>query len=166
MIISLGHKEMNTALTIRRALIEDAETVSRLTKELFSELGHTPPVADLNQSVAFCKNILEKDEYVAFLAVGSKGSAEGIITLSEGVAIYAGGRFGVIREFYVVPEMRSRGVGKALWEKAKEFTRSKGWRRLEVTPPPKEKHGRTYSFYLREGFCEVGPRLKYENLYV
>lgn len=156
---------MGTALTIRRALIEDVETVSRLTKELFSELGHTPPIADLNQSVAFCKNILEKDEYVAFLAVGSKGLAVGIPTLSEGIAIYAGGRFGVIREVYVVPEMRSRGVGKALWEKAKEFARSKGWRRLEVTPPPKEKHGRTYSFYMREGFCEVGSRLKYENLY-
>jgi len=153
------------ALTIRRALIEDAETVSRLTKELFSELGHTPLIADPNQSVTFCKNILEKDEYVVFLAVDSKGLAGGIITLSEGIAIYAGGRFGIIREFYVMPEMRSGGVGKALWERVKNFARSKGWRRLEVTPPHKEKHGRTYSFYAREGFCEVGSRLKYENLY-
>jgi GNAT superfamily N-acetyltransferase len=146
-------------------LIEDVETVSRLTKELFSELGHTPPIADLKQSAQFCKEIIDRDDYFVFLAVSSKGSAEGILTLSEGISIYAGGRFGVIREFYVVPEMRSKGIGKALWQRIKEFSRSKGWKRIEVTPPSKEKHMRTYSFYMREGFCEVGPRLKYENLY-
>lgn len=158
------HK-MNHGLTIRKVLIEDAETVSRLVGELFFELGHTPPIADLKQSVAFCKDMLEKDEYVVFLAVNSKGVAEGILTVSVGVSIYAGGRFGVIREFYVVPEMRSRGVGKALWERAKEFSRSKGWKRIEVTPPSKAEHTRTYDFYAREGFREIGPRLKYEDLY-
>ena len=156
---------MNSALTIRKALIDDADTVSRLARELFLELGHTPPIADFKQSVAFCKDMLEKDEYLVFLAVNSKGFADGILTMNEGVSIYAGGRFGVIREFYVVPEIRSRGVGKALLERAKEFSRSKGWRRIEVTPPSKDDHIRTYSFYTREGFREIGPRLKYEDLY-
>jgi len=156
---------MSRVLTIRKALVEDADTVSRLVKDLFLELGHTPPIADFHQSVELYKDMFEKDEYTIFLAVNTNGDADGIITVNEGVSLYAGGRFGVIREFYVVPEMRSRGVGKALLEKVKEFSRSKGWRRIEVTLPSKDEHIRTYSFYAREGFHEIGPRLKYEDLY-
>lgn len=161
----LGHDERSSTLTIRRALIEDAETVSRLTRELYAELGHQSHFADFTQSVAFCQDIFEKDEYLAFLAFDEKGFASGIITLSEGISIYAGGYFGVIREFYVVPEMRCKRVGKALLEKARESAKSRGWRRIEVTLPSKDKWTRTYSFYAREGFEEIGPRLKYENLY-
>jgi GNAT superfamily N-acetyltransferase len=156
---------MNSALTIRKAVVGDAEVVSKLTKELFAELGHIPPVTDLNQSVAFFKDILENGEYVGLLAADSKGLVAGILTLSEGISIYAGGSFGVIREFYVVPNMRSKGIGKALLEKAKEFSQNKGWKRIEVSLPPKEKHFRTYTFYTREGFREIGPRLKHEDLH-
>jgi GNAT superfamily N-acetyltransferase len=120
---------MNSALTIRKAVVGDAETVSRLVKELFAELGHIPPLADFNQSVAFCKDIPENDEYVVLLATNSKMLVAGILTLSEGISIYAGGRFGVIREFYVVPNMRSKGIGKALLEKAKEYEHKNGWKR-------------------------------------
>lgn len=153
------------ALRIRKAVIRDAETVLRLIKELFAELGHIPPTTDFNQSLAFCKDILESDEYVVLLAMDSKELVAGILTLSEGISIYAGGRFGVIREFYVVPKMRSKGIGKALLGKAKEYSQNKGWRRIEVTPPSKEKHFRAYTFYAREGFREIGPRLKYEDLH-
>ena len=143
----------------------DAEAVSSLTRELFAELGHIPPITDFNRSAAFCKDILKNDEYVVLLATDPKGVVAGILTLSEGISIYAGGRFGVIREFYVVPKMRSKGIGKALLEKAKEFLHNKGWKRIEVTLPPKEEHFRTYTFYAREGFREIGPRLKYEDLH-
>ncbi len=156
---------MSTIVTIREAISEDSEMVSELTANLFIELDHKQPIDDLKQATQFCKEIIEKHDYFVFLAVSSSGSAEGILTLSESISIYAGGKFGVIREFYVVPKMRFRGIGKALWYKTKEFSRSKGWKRIEVTPPSKEKHMRTYSFYAREGFREIGPRLKYEDLY-
>jgi GNAT superfamily N-acetyltransferase len=155
---------MNSAFTVRKAVIGDAETVSKLTKELFAELGHIPPITDSNQSAALCKDFLENDEYVVLLSTDSKGLVAGILTLSEGISIYAGGRFGVIREFYVVPDMRSKGIGKALLGKAKEFSNNKGWKRIEVTLPCKEEHFRTYTFYAREGFRDIGPRLKYEDM--
>ena len=60
--------------------------------------------------------------------------------------------------------MRSNGAGEALIEKAKEFGRRHNWKRIEVTPPDKGKWLRTYNFYIREGFGEIGPRLKLENL--
>lgn len=150
-------------LTIRKGTVDDAETILRLAKLLFSELGHQLPMGD-QQSILFCKTILQSDEYVVFLSDDPRGYAKGTITLSEGLSIYAGGKFGVIREFYVVPEMRSMGVGKALLEKVKKFGRRKGWKRIEVTPPDKMKWSRTYNFYIREGFGEIGPRLKLEKL--
>ncbi len=150
-------------LNVRMATRDDAETVLRFAKGLFSELGHTLSLDD-KQSVLFCKAILESGEYVVFLSLGPHGQANGIITLSEGISIYAGGKFGVIREFYVLPEERSTGVGKALLEKAKDFGREKSWKRIEVTLPEKVKWPRTYNFYMQGGFKEIGPRLKLEDL--
>ena len=150
-------------LNVRMATREDAETVCKFAEELFSELGHTLPL-DGKQSGLYCQAILESGEYVVFLSLGPHGRANGIITLSEGISIYAGGKFGVIREFYVLPEERSTGVGKALLEKAKEFGRGKGWKRIEVTPPGKVKWPRTYNFYMQSGFKEIGPGLKLEDL--
>ncbi len=155
---------MDAEINIREAVVEDSETISRLTRELFAELGHIPPIADREQSAAFCRDILGKDEYAVFLSLDRQGVVTGLLTMSEGISIYAGGRFGVIREFYVAPEMRSKGIGKALLESAKRYCKSREWKRIEVTPPSKEAHFRTYRFYAREGFREIGPRLKRENL--
>ena len=44
---------------------------------------------------------MENGEYVAFISNNHQGDATGIITLSEGISIYAGGKFIVIQEFYV-----------------------------------------------------------------
>jgi GNAT superfamily N-acetyltransferase len=151
-------------VTIKRGTIEDVDNLLRLSIDLFDEIGHQFPIADNNQAKAFCQNLLRNENYVFFIASDFKNSACGIITLNEGLSVYAGGRFGIIREFYVIKQKRSSGIGKALLHKAVEFARSKGWKRLEVTPPHKEEWRRTYNFYMREGFVEIGPRLKLENL--
>jgi GNAT superfamily N-acetyltransferase len=151
-------------ITIRRAEPEDAAAVLGLCKSLFDELDHRFPSTEDKSSLSLCRNLMGNDSYTVFLAFDSKNSVCGIITLNEGASIYTGGKFGVIREFYVIPEMRSSGIGKALLDTAKGFVRTKGWKRLEVTPPHKEKWIRTYDFYMKEGFTEIGPRLKLENL--
>lgn len=150
--------------TIKKGTIEDADSLLSLSKKLFDEIGHQFPISDDNQAKVFCQDLLKDEHYVVFIASDAENSTCGIITLSEGLSVYAGGRFGIIREFYVVPEMRSAGIGKALLHRAIEFARSKGWNRLEVTPPHKKEWERTYNFYMREGFVEIGPRLKFENL--
>lgn len=155
---------VNKMVTIKRGTIEDVDNLLRLSKELFSEIGHQFPLSDNNQAKTFCQDLLKNEDYVIFIASDANGSACGMITLNEGLSVYAGGTFGIIREFYVTKQKRSAGIGKALLHKAVEITRSKGWKRLEVTPPHKEKWRRTYNFYMREGFVEIGPRLKLENL--
>jgi GNAT superfamily N-acetyltransferase len=151
-------------VAIRRASIRDVDVIIKLSEQLFAELGHPFPFSENDPLISFCKNLLKNKDYIVFLSFDSQNSACGMITLNKALSIYAGGNFGVIREFYVIPEMRSSGIGKALLNSVKEFGRSKGWTRLEVTPPHKDKWIRTYNFYQREGFIEIGPRLKLENL--
>ncbi len=150
-------------ITIRRAVEADAEAVLGLARMLFSELGHQLPLSD-EEALSFCKGILKRHEYTVFLSIGPGGDANGVLTMSEGLSIYAGGKFGIIEEFYVAPEMRSNGVGKKLLARAGDFGRENGWKRIEVTLPDKAEFPRTYQFYTRELFREIGPRLKLENL--
>jgi GNAT superfamily N-acetyltransferase len=76
------------------------------------------------------------------------------------VAIYVPGRFGIINEFYVLPEYRCFGIGKRLVDQVLELGKQNCWKRIEVGAPNNEMWHRTIEFYLREGFLEIGPRLK------
>ncbi len=82
-----------------------------------------------------------------------------MLTLAESFATYAGGYFGIIQEFYVLPEMRSRGLGRALIERAREIAALQNWRRIEVTGPLDPGFVRSLSFYRANGFEDSGPRL-------
>jgi len=105
--------------------------------------------------------LLNKDCGVwAFLAEDERGNAVGVLTLHECASIYAGGRFGEISELFVSPLVRSEGVGPELLKEAMRFGHTREWRRLEVGAPDVPRWNRTVSFYLRNGFEEVGPRLK------
>ena len=98
---------------------------------------------------------------MAFLAINNTEKVVGILTLGESGAIYAGGKFGVIHEFYIDSGLRSQGIGKLLVEKAKQKSLDLNWNRLEVGAPPSPAWDRAKDFYLREGFQEIGPRLKW-----
>lgn len=84
----------------------------------------------------------------------------GVLMLNECAAVYAGGRFGEITELYVKPEHRSGGIAALLISEARNHAQKRGWRRLEVGAPDQPTWQRTLQFYLREGFVDVGPRLK------
>lgn len=84
----------------------------------------------------------------------------GLLMLNECAAIYAGGRFGEISELYVEPEFRSDGVAAKLIEDAVRLGQGRNWNRLEVGAPDQPVWKRTFDFYLRNGFAEVGPRLR------
>ena len=84
----------------------------------------------------------------------------GVIILNECAAIYAGGRFGEISELYVAPPARSKGVARALLQAAQAEAERRDWKRLEVGAPSQPEWRRSFEFYCREGFEEVGPRLR------
>ena len=145
-------------VSIVRASETDAASVASLVHRLLSELGggSGPSIDELT---ATTHRLLAEQLVHAVLAMADEQPV-GVLCLNECAAIYAGGRFGEITELYVVPECRSSGVAPILVEEAKRIGRERGWSRLEVGAPDQPAWDRTLQFYLREGFAEVGPRLK------
>lgn len=89
-----------------------------------------------------------------------EGQPVGALMLSPCAAIYAGGAFGEISELYVIPACRSTGIARALIAAASVEGRLRGWKRLEVGAPAQPAWARSLAFYRREGFAEIGPRLR------
>lgn len=151
------------AISVRQAQTSDVGAVAELAHALLSEL--TPPEAEppkIEEVRASVTTLLNKDRGVwAFLAEDERGHIVGVLTLHECASIYAGGRFGEISELFVIPPARSQGVGPELLKEAIRFGHAMEWRRLEVGAPDVPRWNRTVSFYLRNCFEEVGPRLKF-----
>lgn len=134
------------------------QAVAYLLGALFAEVEHSP---DEEQIAGIFAAIDADDRHSTLLALDDDGDAVGVITITESLALYAGGYIGVINELYVVPEFRSEGVGKILLDAAKELATDRGWKRLEVTTPG-DDFAKTLHFYEREGFFRIGPRFKFE----
>lgn len=144
-------------ITFRIADEADTHTVARLLADLYEEVGHSPTASEIEEIFL---QIDSDDFHSTLLALDDDDQVVGILTLVESLAIYAGGRIGVVNELYVVPDYRSEGVGKLLLDEAKELAEARGWLRLEVTTPG-EDYAKTLRFYEREGFLPIGPRYKY-----
>jgi GNAT superfamily N-acetyltransferase len=148
------------SLLIREASEEDIEVITDMVIRLLTELGGAP--VDREPYLKTCAELLKQPQsYTVFLAFSESNQCMGVVTIAESHAIYAGGRFGVIREFYVSPEKRSSKIGHELLSTVIEYSRIRNWKRIEVGAPNSQKWERTVSFYIREGFVEIGPRLKF-----
>ena len=145
-------------IAVRPIVEGDSPVVARLVHALLTELGATSvrPLSDMEMSA---RTVLTDALGHGFLAFADDEPI-GVILLSDSVAVYAGGRFGVITELYVSPPHRSSGVAALLVRAAEALGRTRGWERLEVGAPPQPAWDRTLRFYLKDGFTEVGPRLR------
>jgi len=105
------------------------------------------------------RELLEAGHYRVLLARdGDHGAVLGFATLCESHALYAGGRFGIIQEFYVRPDHRSQRIGARLLEAAAGHARKNGWQRLELCTPPLPAFDRTLAFYRQNGYQVTGGR--------
>jgi GNAT superfamily N-acetyltransferase len=149
------------SIEIKRATPEQspeiAEMVGQLLEEIMNSIGVKAFNFDWGQTRDRLRQFLLDQKYFVFVAEDA-GKPAGFIALYESYALYAEGAFGTIPELYVRPEYRSKGVGKKLTDKAKEFAATKGWTRLEVTTPPLPQFEKTLEFYEKEGFSITGGR--------
>lgn len=153
---------MNSAITIHRAIADDAQEIAVMVGELLAEIMNAIGVQvfnfDLDETVARLKDFLNHEKYVVFVARSGSLSPAGFIALYESYALYAEGAFGTIPELYIRPAYRRNKLGLHLVSQAKSFGASRGWTRLEVTTPPLPQFDRTLVFYEREGFVITGGR--------
>ncbi|WP_193369415.1 GNAT family N-acetyltransferase [Pelagibius marinus] len=147
-----------TNFIVAEAEVENAPIVGKLVHNLLKELadGQGPSLNDLT---ATAKELMASGVVTGLIAFKDQEPV-GVLCLNECAAIYARGRFGEITELYVTPEYRSQGIALRLIEAAKKVGEARGWSRLEVGAPDQPAWERTLSFYLKEGFAEIGPRLK------
>lgn len=158
-----------SAITIRRAETADNALVTdfalALTQEIMARTGTPHFDIDRVGIEALCARYLESGIYSVLLAQAGHATV-GFATLCESHALYVGGAFGIVQEFYVEPAWRSRSVGRALLDGARREAGRRGWLRLELCTPPLPEFDRTLAFYAENGFeitggrkmkCPVGP---------
>ena len=80
----------------------------------------------------------------------------GFATLCESYALYTEGAFGILQEFYVLPEYRNLNVGKRLFDHIKIFAKEQQWKRMELCTPPVPEFDRTVNFYQDNEFERTG----------
>lgn len=139
----------------------DASAVTALVHALLAEImaasGGAAFQPDPVRDAATCLDLLRGGRLIALLAHRDDGP-QGVLCLSPAQALYTGGSFGIITEFYVRPDCRGQGLGRHLLGAALKVARRHGWRRLEVTTPPLPAFAATLRFYERAGFSVTGGR--------
>ncbi|MCL6285499.1 GNAT family N-acetyltransferase [Ruegeria sp. 2012CJ41-6] len=145
-------------ISIRRAEPSEAPLVGNLVHDLLDELSDEKG-SSIDTVIEAADEALAESGVIALIA-SDGAKAIGVMMLNECFAIYAGGKFAEISELYVRPEYRSKGVAVDFLEHAQSLAIDRGWRRLEVGAPDQPRWHRTLGFYLRNGFEEVGPRLR------
>lgn len=149
------------SIIFERVKKEDSKKIAILVGELLNEIMLKIDIKafnfDLEETNIRLKDFIEKEKNYIFVAK-NKNEIIGFITAYEGFALYTEGAFGTIAELFVRPAYRSKGVGKELINKLREFANSKNWTRLEVTTPPLPQFDETLAFYEREGFEISGGR--------
>ena len=148
------------AITLVRATPTDAGVLARMVKALTDEIIARTSAPhfdlDLDTLTAQAAALIADGTYTVLLAHDPE--PVGFAALCESAALYAGGRFGIVQEFYVAPGHRSRGVGRQLLDAATALGRERGWTRLELCTPPLPEFDRALAFYERGGFEVTGGR--------
>jgi GNAT superfamily N-acetyltransferase len=127
-----------------------------LLQELFPEYAES---FEKQHFIASARTLLGTKDRVWALLGKVKGQQVAILTLNECAAIYAGGLFGEISEFYVLPKYRSGHIGKKMIAAADAFAITRDWSALEVCLANMPASQRTQNFYVSNGFSLLGPRL-------
>jgi GNAT superfamily N-acetyltransferase len=154
--------DMSPSCSFIRASQDEVQATAVLVGELLHEIMRAidqPAFRfDQDETEARLRAFLDQESYFVFLVKQEQGEAIGFVSMYEGHALYAEGAFGVIAELFVRPAFRSQRIGTGLIEQAREFGRSRGWTRLEVTTPPLPQFERTLAFYQQAGFAITGGR--------
>lgn len=157
---------MTSHIEFRAATAEDAGKISTLicalTREITQATG-AELIDDVQQVTTTCKELMNAGHYAGLLAKVEQ-EVVAVVTYTETYALYAGGKMGLIQEFYVCPEFRSKNIGADLITKLKALGKQKEWACIELCTPPLPEFERTLAFYQKNGLSPVGGRKMREML--
>ncbi len=144
-----------------------AAIIGKLVIELTQEICERTNVKhfniDLESTVMQCEQLLADGHYTAIIGFANDIPIA-VATLSETYALYAGGKIGIVQEFYVSPKARSSGIGALLIEQVQIYGEENNWSCIELCTPPLPEFERTVSFYQDNGLIPVGGRKMRQNI--
>lgn len=149
-----------TESAVREAGADDVEAVALAVESLLLELGgRRPERSDLEAEV---RALLDDPEGGSVLIAEADGKVVGMLSASWQRAIHVPGVYATIQDLWVDGAWRSRGVGAELVEAVASQARARGVSRLEVGLPRETfaAIASTESFYKRNGFEHLGPRMR------
>lgn len=134
---------------------EIAKLALCLINEIIERTGIKHFNADVSLAIELCANYVSNGIYHV-LAAFDGDNIVGFGAICESHSLYAEGKFGIIQEFYVQPEYRSRNIGKSLLQEIFKLAKENSWKRLELCTPPIPEFERTVDFYRTNGFEITG----------
>jgi GNAT superfamily N-acetyltransferase len=149
-----------TGSAVREAEDADVGDVATAVERLLVELGGRRPERD--ELEAEVRALLEDPEGGSVLIAEADGEVVGVLSASWQRAIHVPGVYATIQDLWVDEDWRSRGVGAELVEAIASQARGRGVSRLEVGLPRETfaAIASTESFYRRNGFEQLGPRMR------
>ncbi|OUR76806.1 GNAT family N-acetyltransferase [Colwellia psychrerythraea] len=148
-------------INFRVATVKDSEIIGSLVVELTTEICELTKAQhfdiDLNGTIQRCHELISDGHYSAIIGV-YENNPIAVVTMTETYALYAGGKIGVIQEFYVSPEFRASGVGSMLIQQVQDYGKKQNWSCIELCTPPLPEFERTLNFYQKNGLSPVGGR--------
>ncbi|MGN6814575.1 MAG: GNAT family N-acetyltransferase [Solirubrobacterales bacterium] len=149
-------------IPVRQATAEDAPSIARLLYDFNTEYAEpTPGVEVLTENV---RRLLEEGEMAVLLA---GHGPDGLSLLRFRPSVWTGEPEAHLQELYVVPDLRGRGIGRALLEATIEFARAAGATNLDLNTGETDTVARalyeSMGFTNEEGSPEGPPMLFYER---
>lgn len=152
---------VNMEINYSLATIKDAEIIGYLVVELTTEISKLTKTAhfdiDISETIQRCRKLIKEGHYSAIIGTYDNNPIA-VATMTETYALYAGGKIGVIQEFYVSPKFRAYGVGSKLVEQIQNYGTKHDWSCIELCTPPLPEFQRTLNFYQKNGLIAVGGR--------
>lgn len=139
-------------VTIRRARAKDFESVYQFVCDLQSKIFDKEILKRL-----YLENLRKKDNF--YLVAAQDELLIGYLSCHIQVLLHHAGKVAEIQEIFVLPEYRSRGVGKLLVDEIKHRTNKAGAIQLEVTT--RVIREKAIAFYRRESFEDSHKKLVY-----
>ena len=153
-------ESLATEATIREAGEGDVAAIASAVESLLLELGGSRPERQALE--AETRALLEEPAGGSALIAEADGDVVGVLSASWQRAIHVPGVYATIQDLWVDGAWRSRGVGAELVEALASQARARGVSRLEVGLPRETfaAIASTESFYKRNGFEHLGPRMR------
>jgi GNAT superfamily N-acetyltransferase len=143
-------RHSGVVLTVRRAAVGDAAVVAVLLDEFNREFASPTPGPDILAS-RLVRLLAGPD--VQALVAGDPPVGFALLTFRPNV--WYDGPVGLLDELYVVPPLRTQGIGSALLHAAEAATRHRGGELLEIHVDGQDIDARR--FYERHGYAHTEP---------